>query len=187
MRIPLYVLSFGLTFSVAVWAQSSQQPQQPNTPVNPTTPANQVGDGAQSKAGTPVSPSPNSPSTTGGVAGAASSSAGQSSDSQNSGTGINVMADSDLQGQIQNALTKEPTLTGDSPHVTVQGDTIELAGNVKTNKEKITASRIVQSYAGSKKLVNNLTINGQSQNPVSTPNSNSESDKSGAATKPPQK
>ena len=187
MRIPLYVLGFGLTLSVAAWGQNPQQQQQPTTPVNPTTPANHVGDGAQSKAGTPVSPSSTSPTTTGGVAGAASSSTGQASDAQSSGSGINVMADSDLQGQIQNALTKEPTLTGDSPHVTVSADSIELAGNVKTNKEKITASRIVQSYAGSKKLVNNLTINGQSQNPASAPNNNSESDKNGAASKPPQK
>jgi osmotically-inducible protein OsmY len=49
-------------------------------------------------------------------------------------------------------------LTGDSAHVTVSGDTIELAGTVGTNKEKITATRIVQSYAGSKRLVNRLTI-----------------------------
>jgi osmotically-inducible protein OsmY len=68
------------------------------------------------------------------------------------------VADPELEGQIQNALSKEPTLTGDSAHVTVSGDTIELAGTVGTNKEKITATRIVQSYAGSKRLVNRLTI-----------------------------
>jgi hypothetical protein len=34
---------------------------------------------------------------------------------------------------------------------------------VGTNKEKITATRIVQSYAGSKKLVNKLTIAGRSE------------------------
>ena len=54
------------------------------------------------------------------------------------------MSDSDLQSQIQNALSKEPTLSGDSPRVNVSGDTVELAGNVGTNKEKITATRIVQ-------------------------------------------
>lgn len=178
MRIPLYVLGFGLVLSLGAAGQN----QQPATPVNPTTPANHVGDGAQSKSGTPVAPSTSSPAPTGGVAGAASSSAAQTPDAQNPNNGVNVMADSDLQGQIQNALTKEPTLAGDSPHVTVSRDSIELAGSVKTNKEKITASRIVQSYAGSKKLVNNLTINGQSQQPVSA-----EPDKNGAASKPPQK
>ena len=35
--------------------------------------------------------------------------------------------------------------------------------NPVRDKEKITATRIVQSYAGSKKLVNKLTINGRSE------------------------
>jgi osmotically-inducible protein OsmY len=82
------------------------------------------------------------------------------------------MSDSDLQSQIQNALSKEPTLSGDSPRVNVSGDTVELAGNVGTNKEKITATRIVQSYTGSKKLVNKLTISPRSEksSPASTEN-----------------
>jgi osmotically-inducible protein OsmY len=49
---------------------------------------------------------------------------------------------------------------------------VELAGTVGTNKEKITATRIVQSYTGSKKLVNKLTISGRSEkaSPASTDN-----------------
>ncbi len=205
MRFPLYVLGFGFVLSVAaITAQTAQQPQ---TPVSPTTPANQVGDGSQSKSGTPVqptsaapsttapsttTPSATTPSTTGGVAGTASSSIAQSADVQtpdNTG-GVSAMTDSDLQGQIQGALGKEPTLTGDNPHVSVSGDTIELAGAVNTNKEKITASRIVQSYAGSKKLVNNLTVSGKSdKTPVTAPANNPEPDKGGSPTtpKPPQK
>jgi hypothetical protein len=111
------------------------------------------------------------------------------------------MENSDLQGQIQNALSKEPTLTGANPHVTVTGDTIELTGSVGTNKDKITASRIVQSYAGSKKLVNNLTVTGRDDKssihttspnggaqPISAPQNNPEPQKgsSPSATKPPQ-
>jgi hypothetical protein len=108
------------------------------------------------------------------------------------------MTDSDLQSQIQNALSKEPTLTGDSARVNVSGDTVELAGAVGTNKEKITATRIVQSYAGSKKLVNKLTISGRSEksspasadNPGSTANpANPEPSKGTppSSSKPPQK
>jgi hypothetical protein len=116
--------------------------------------------------------------------------------------GVNAMANSDLQGQIQGALTKEPTLTGDSPNVTVTGDTIELNGNVATNKEKITATRIVQSYSGSKKLVNNLNVVGRGdrsssshtasptgdRQPISAPTNNPEPEKGSApsAQKPPQ-
>jgi osmotically-inducible protein OsmY len=108
------------------------------------------------------------------MTGAASSSTAQTPTGQDSAGGISAMTDSDLQSQIQNALSKEPTLTGDSPRVNVSGDTVELAGTVGTNKEKITATRIVQSYTGSKKLVNKLTISGRSEkssdNPGSTAN-----------------
>jgi hypothetical protein len=186
MRFPLYILGFGFILSVAaVTAQTAPQAQTP--PVNPTTPANQVGDGAQSKAGTPVAPNATSPSTTGGIAGSASANTVQNQDAQTSGEqspntqetgGVSAMTDSDLQTQIQGALSKEPTLTGDSPHVSVSGDSIELAGAVNTNKEKITASRIVQSYAGSKKLVNNLTISGKPDTEKGT---------APTASKPPQK
>ena len=202
MRFPLYVLGFGFILSVtAVTAQTTQQPQ---TPVSPTTPANQVGDGSQSKSGTPVqptsiAPSTTAPTTTGGVAGSASSSTTQSPDVQtpDSTGGVSAMTDSDLQSQIQNALSKEPTLSGDSPHVNVSGDSVELAGNVGTNKEKITATRIVQSYTGSKKLVNKLAISprGEKSTPASTdpgsmanPANNPEPNKgTPPSSKPPQK
>lgn len=183
MKISIYVLGLGFVLSIgALTAQTGQQ-QQPTTPVNPSTPATQVGDGAQSKAGTPVEPTTTAPATTGGVSGAASSSTAQAPAAQDAAGGVSAMTDSDLQGQIQNALSKEPTLTGDSPRVNVSGDTVELAGSVGTNKEKITATRIVQSYTGSKKLVNKLTINGRSEKstPAATDNP------SNTTNKPPQK
>lgn len=193
MRIPIYVLGFGFVLSVAALTAQTAPQQQPTTPVSPSTPATQVGDGAQSKAGTPVQPTTTAPSTTGGVSGAASSSTAQTPDAQNSAGGLSTMTDSDLQSQIQNALSKEPTLTGDSPRVNVSGDTVELAGAVGTNKEKITATRIVQSYTGSKKLVNKLTISPRSEkstpasieNPASNPEPNKGTRPSGS--KPPQK
>lgn len=177
MNKPLYLLSFGLAVALAAGGQTSSQTQTP--PVNPTTPASQVGSGAQTKAGTPA-PTPTTatgqvnptgtaePPTqntapapaTGGVAGAAGASATQNPATEGSPNGIAAVSDSDLETQIQNALSKEPTLSSDNTHVKVSGDTIELDGNVATNKEKITATRIVQSYAGSKKLVNKLTTNG---------------------------
>jgi len=137
-------------------AQTASQPQTP--PINPGTPANRIGDGGQTKAGTPAPSSPTTPSASGGVAGSATSSTAQSAESEPSSGGLTAMSDSDLASQIQNALSKEPTLTGDNPRVTVSGETIELAGAVGTNKEKITATRIVQSYAANKKLVNKLTV-----------------------------
>ena len=192
MRIPMYVLGFGFVLSVAGLSAQTSQQQQPTTPVTPSTPATQVGDGAQSKAGTPVQPATTAPST-GGVSGAASSSTPQTPDAQDSAGGVSGMTDSDLQSQIQNALGKEPTLSGDSPHVNVSGDTVELAGAVGTNKEKITATRIVQSYTGSKKLVNKLTISPKNEKstPASTDNpgsmANPINNPAPPSSKPPQK
>jgi hypothetical protein len=183
MRIPLYVLGFGFALSVAVaTGQTTQQPQTP--PINPSTPANRVGDGAQNKAGTPVEPSSTASSTTGGIAGSASSSAPQSPEVQNSSGGVSALTDSDLESQIQNALSKEPTLTGDSAHATVSGDTIELAGTVGTSKEKVTATRIVQSYGGSKKLVNKLTVGGRSNKPLQPAPSTDNADRQPATANP---
>ena len=162
MRIQLYVLGFGFALSVAGLTAQITPQQQPTAPVNPSTPATRIGDGAQSKAGTPV-PSATAPSTTGGVAGTARSSTAQSPDAQDSAGGVSAMTDSDLESQIENALSKEPTLTGNSARVHVSGDTVELAGTVGTNKEKITATRIVQSYTGSKKLINKLTVGGRGE------------------------
>ena len=200
MKIRFFWLGVGFSVALAAMGQASNQtPSQTQTPpVTSTTPANQIGNGAQTKAGTPapsatttpvgqVNPTgtdqapqattPNTPPT-GGVAGAASSSATQSSPVEPSSTGVAAVADPELEGQIQNALNKEPTLTGDSTHVTVTPDSIELSGNVNTSKEKLTASRIVQSYAGNKKVLNHLTIGGkgspsaqqQPENPGSTTN-----------------
>jgi BON domain-containing protein len=188
MRISIYAVGFGFVLSVAALSAQIGQPQQPTTPVSPSTPATNIGDGAQSKAGTPVQPTTTAPSTTADVADAASSSTSQTSDAQNPG-GISGMSDSDLQTQIQNALSKEPTLTGDSPRVIVSGDTVELAGNVGTNKEKITATRIVQSYTGSKKLVNKLAISPRNEksSPASTDNPGSTANPSNpsSGSKPP--
>lgn len=199
MKIRFFLLGVGFSVALAAMGQASNQtPSQTQTPpVTSTTPGNQVGNGAQTKAGTPapsattspagqVNPTdttqapqtttPNAPAT-GGVAGAASSSATQSSPVEPSSTGVAAVTDSDLEGQIQNALNKEPTLTGDSTHVTVTPDTIELSGNVNTSKEKLTASRIVQSYSVNKKILNHLTIGGkgspsaqQQENPANTTN-----------------
>jgi hypothetical protein len=170
MRSLFFLVSFGFVLSVAATSQTTPQSQTP--PVNPSTPANRVGDGAQSKSGTPVTPNTNPPAT-GGVSGAASSSTAQSPDTQDSSGGVSAITDSDLESHIQNALSKEPTLSGDSAHVNVTGDTIVLAGTVGTNKEKVTATRIVQSYAGSKKVENKLTISGRSEktSPAATDNS----------------
>ena len=68
-----------------------------------------------------------------------------------------------LQGQIQQALQNETTLSNDKVGVNVTDTEIELTGNVVTNKDKQTAKRIAQSYAGNRKVVDHLKITGKSK------------------------
>lgn len=73
-------------------------------------------------------------------------------------TETSPVSNSDLESYIDNCLKKDPTLSGTSLHVAVSGDRIELSGNVAKAKEKQTAGRIALSFAGNKKLVNQITI-----------------------------
>jgi osmotically-inducible protein OsmY len=63
-----------------------------------------------------------------------------------------------LESQIQNALGKDPTLIHDKVRVAVSEEAVELTGNVATSRERLTATRIAQSYAGSKRVVSRITV-----------------------------
>jgi osmotically-inducible protein OsmY len=65
---------------------------------------------------------------------------------------------SELKNFIENSLKKDPTLSGTNVHVAVSEDRIELTGNVAKAKEKQTAERLALSFAGNKKLVNQISI-----------------------------
>jgi len=77
---------------------------------------------------------------------------------------------SDLQAQIQNALRNEPTLINDKVNVSVLDDQIDLSGSVATSKEKLTAQRIVQSYAENRKVNDRLTVSGRNPGTNPAPN-----------------
>ena len=74
--------------------------------------------------------------------------------------------------QVQNALQKEPTLSNDNITVSVTDDTIELNGTVSSGKEKQTAKRIAQSYAGNRKVKEHLTVAGQGSTDSKNPDHN---------------
>jgi osmotically-inducible protein OsmY len=95
-------------------------------------------------------------------------------------------SDDQLQQQIQAALKNEPTLANDNINVSVTASSIELSGAAATGKEKQTAKRIVDSYAGNRKVVNHITVGGVSSGmgSKSTPSSNPPS--AGENQKPPQ-
>lgn len=119
-------------------------------------------------------------STTGGVAGATTV--------QNTpavGNSENGLSSGGLQSQIQNALKNEPTLINNNLNVSVSDDQIDLAGTVATAKEKLTAERIAESYAGNRKVKDRVTISGRSHDPQNSA-SNPDQSKSNSASQPPR-
>ena len=84
------------------------------------------------------------------------------SSTANSGMTAAVATDSaTLKGQLESAFQAEPTLTGSNIQVSVSDTTVVLNGSVPSGKEKITAKRIAQSYAGNRKVVDKLTVSGR--------------------------
>ena len=139
----MHLLVLGLALAAAGAAQSSvgAGPSQaavpspsPSVPARPIEPASQE----QISAGAPESP-----------------------DSRSEGTVPSVVKKEEaaaLENQIQAALGKDPTLIHDSVRVAVSEDAVELTGNVATSRERLTATRIAQSYAGSKRVVSRITV-----------------------------
>ncbi len=66
--------------------------------------------------------------------------------------------DSQLQQQIQTALSNNRTTSSSAIQVNVTADKIELDGNVKSNKEKKAAERLAKSYAGNRTVDNRITV-----------------------------
>lgn len=147
----------------------------PNGQARPgsSTPAQPAGTAPSSQAPTSApsttTPGSGTDASGGGAAGAAGTAPVQTPQTSGSETGgTALMSDSDLQREIQNALSKEPTLSGDNVNVAVSGENIETSGSVNTAKEKLTATRIVQSFAGNRKVVNHITIGHGSTLPTSS-------------------
>jgi BON domain len=126
----------------------------------------------------------------GGIAGSAGAPAGKTEVPETPQPGAAPVSDTELQSQIQNALSKEPTLAGDTVNARVSSDSIDLTGTVGTAREKLTATRIVESYAGNKKVVSHLTIGNRNGNASPTANrpdreANPPGSRTGASTRPP--
>jgi hypothetical protein len=139
----MHLLVLGLALSTASGGQSSAGagPSQSTVPspsqsplARPVAPASQD----RSSVGAPESPDSRSEETAPGAAKHAEEAA--------------------LESQIQNALGKDPTLIHDSVRVAVSEGAVELTGNVATSRERLTATRIAQSYAGSKPVVSRITV-----------------------------
>lgn len=73
----------------------------------------------------------------------------------------NVSDSASLKGQLDQAYQSEPSLSGSNIQVDVSDTSIQLTGSVPTGKEKTTAKRIAQSYAGNRKVVEKLAVTGR--------------------------
>lgn len=63
-----------------------------------------------------------------------------------------------IQSEIQNALAQQGTLNGSNIQVNVTDTDVELTGTVATPDQKQAAERIAGSYAGSRRVVNHITV-----------------------------
>ena len=148
----------------------------PQSDVSAGANAGASGTGVQAQTGAGVSattPSSTPQSSTAGTAGTSSTPSSTMPQSSAEGTAGATAAGtapapgapgdigSDLQTQIQTALKHEPTLANDNINAVVAGDTIDLSGNVASGKERQTALRIAQSFAGNRRVVDHLTVAGQ--------------------------
>ena len=155
-------------------SQSSQQPQSTmpsgsQSPSSSQTPSSQSPSTSQSPSGEPSS-TQTTPVPNGSTNQQTPSSSEQPQPPSGQQTpGTTAAAGGDIQMQIQNALQKEPTLSSDNINVSVSDDTIDLNGTVASGKEKQTAKRIAQSYAGNRKVKDHLTVSGQGSNDNKTP------------------
>ena len=85
----------------------------------------------------------------------------QSSTATSGATAVGVTDSATLKGQLESAYQAEPTLTGSNIQVNVTDASVELTGSVPTGKEKVTAKRIAQSYAGNRKVIDKMTVSGR--------------------------
>jgi osmotically-inducible protein OsmY len=126
------------------------------------------------------------PSNAGSIAGntsAASGTQGGSLPASDQGVSPSSADSTTLQSTIQEKLKNEPMLSSSSVNVNVNDSTIELSGSVATGKEKQTAERIAQSYAGNRKVVDRITVTGNG-NAASPSGASTGSGSSGQATPP---
>ena len=140
-----------------------------NTSSVPTTTAS--GNTAPSAAGS-IAGNTSAVSGTQTSTGTTSPSASASTQSNTSASGSSRLPASDqspagsdsatLQSTIQQKFKSEPLLSSSSVNVNVTDSAIELSGTVSTGKEKQTAERIAQSYAGNRKVVDRITVTGNS-------------------------
>ena len=68
---------------------------------------------------------------------------------------------SEVEQQIQDKLNREPTLANTEIGVKIDATSVTLTGSVDTERQRDLALRIAQSYAGQRKVVDKIKVQGQ--------------------------
>ena len=71
------------------------------------------------------------------------------------------LSDSEVEQQIQKKLSREPALASTEIGVKIDATSVTLTGSVDTERQRDLALRIAQSYAGQRKVVDKIKIQGQ--------------------------
>lgn len=77
----------------------------------------------------------------------------------------------ELRAKIEAALRREPSLSNTNITLNISDDTIDITGNANSPKERLAARRIVQSFAGNRRVRERISVAGMSRpNDESLPN-----------------
>ncbi|HEV2117760.1 MAG TPA: BON domain-containing protein [Terriglobales bacterium] len=115
----------------------------------------QQGAEAQAGAGAQAQPSPGAAQTEPGQTQPDMTQQGVQTPNNQMGT---AQSASQIQSEIKNALAQQGTLSGTNIQLNVTDTDVELTGTVATPDQKQTAERIAGSYAGSRRVVNHITV-----------------------------
>lgn len=66
----------------------------------------------------------------------------------------------ELRSRIETALRQEPSLSDANIVLTISDAMIDITGNANTPRQRLTARRIVQSFAGNRKVQERITVAG---------------------------
>lgn len=77
--------------------------------------------------------------------------------------------DTQLQMQVQDALSKVPELSNATLRVAALPDGLELTGSVVSGRERQAAVRIAQSFARGKRVVDHIVVSGRNSAPTDAP------------------
>jgi hypothetical protein len=183
----LYSLAFGLALTTA-YAVSQENPGQMGTTPQPsaTNPANTNAQKVQTPPAqprttpqqaptTPTQPQPRTappatdidkPESSAGATKTAAPAAKPLAAEPNANAGalspVQPGAD-ELRAKIEAALRREPSLSNSNISLNISDDTIDITGNANSPKERLAARRIVQSFAGNRKVRERINVAGMSR------------------------